>query len=125
MPVGALHPCNGAGCRQLVAHGERWCPACKTEHGRADRRRRGDARTERGYDWRWRRYREAFLKRHPLCVLCAAGTPPRTTAAAVVDHVKAHRGDERLFWDPANHRAVCRPCHDARVDEGDFGRRGP
>ncbi len=43
-------------------------------------------------------------------------------AATVVDHVKAHKGDQQLFWDETNHRAVCKPHHDARTDEGDFGR---
>lgn len=118
MPKGALHPCNGAGCRTLVEHGERWCEACRLEHQRTDRARRGDARTDRGYDSRWRRYRLAYLKAHPLCVECA----PRVVAATVVDHIKAHKGNHQLFWDPKNHRAVCKPCHDRRVDEGDFGR---
>jgi 5-methylcytosine-specific restriction protein A len=61
-----------------------------------------------------------YLREHPLCVVC--GAEDRTEAATVVDHIVAHKGDERLFWDAANHRAVCRRHHDERVDEGDFGR---
>lgn len=30
----------------------------------------------------------------------------------VCDHVKPHRGDERLFWDEANLQTLCKPCHD-------------
>lgn len=74
----------------------------------------------RGYDAQWRTYRRRYLAEHPLCVLCLA--VGRTVASTVVDHEKAHKGDPHLFWDPENHRAVCKPCHDARVDEGDFGR---
>jgi 5-methylcytosine-specific restriction enzyme A len=127
MPEGALHQCNGAGCRTLVPYRERWCPACKAEHQRADTARRGDARTERGYDWRWRRYREAFLKRHPLCSECQR--QGRTTAARVVDHIRPHKGDQALFWDPKNHQSLCDytspwNCHGRKtaLEDGGFGR---
>ena len=46
----------------------------------------------------------------------------RVTEATVVDHIVAHKGDKALFWNTDNHRALCRAHHDARVDEGDFGR---
>lgn len=128
MPPGSLHPCNGAACRALVPHGQRWCETCAKAKGAEDRERRGSAR-ERGYDSRWERYRRTYLEAHPLCVECASGvplpggvTPRAVTPATVVDHIKAHKGDHRLFWAPANHRAVCKPHHDARTDEGDFGR---
>jgi 5-methylcytosine-specific restriction protein A len=69
------------------------------------------------------------LLRHPLCAECAAGVPftdgtvvVRVTPATVVDHIRDHKGDLTLFWDPKNHRAVCRKHHDQRVDAGDFGR---
>ena len=32
--------------------------------------------------------------------------------ASVVDHVTPHQGDQRLFWDEANHQSLCKPCHD-------------
>jgi 5-methylcytosine-specific restriction protein A len=119
MPQAAMHVCSGAGCRKAIPHGERYCPGCRAEYDRNDRARRGSAR-ERGYDARWERYRAAYLCRHPLCVECAAAG--RVRAASVVDHVRDHKGDTALFWDPANHRALCKPCHDRRVDAGDFGR---
>ena len=121
MPTAPMHVCAGPGCRTAIPSGDRWCPSCRAEHNRNDRERRGSAR-ERLYDARWERYRRAYLSQHPLCVECAAAG--RTTPATVVDHVRAHKGDLALFWDPANHRALCRRCHDARVDEGDFGRGG-
>ena len=65
----------------------------------------------RGYGHRWRCYREGYLRKHPLCVLCQQ--LGRVTAASVVDHRIPHRGDETLFWDEANHQALCRPCHDS------------
>lgn len=66
---------------------------------------------QRGYDDRWRKARLAFLKAHPLCAMCEERG--RTTAATVVDHVKPHKGDARLFWDRDNWQPLCKPCHDS------------
>lgn len=64
------------------------------------------------YGRRWRRRREAFLARaeNALCRFCAADG--KVEPATVVDHVRPHRGDERLFWDEANWQPLCQPCHD-------------
>lgn len=32
--------------------------------------------------------------------------------SAIVDHITPHRGDWRLFIDPANLQALCKQCHD-------------
>ncbi|AWV07218.1 HNH endonuclease signature motif containing protein [Marilutibacter maris] len=64
----------------------------------------------RGYGYRWQQYRLRFLAEHPLCVMCQA--EGRVTAATIVDHKQPHRGDERLFWEPTNHQALCKPHHD-------------
>lgn len=105
MPTRPPHPCPTCGTPTTA----RTCPA----HRRA-------SSAARLYGARWQRYRVAYLQRHPLCVLCRARGV--TTAATVVDHITTHRGDPVLFWAPTNHRAVCAPCHNQRVDEGDFGR---
>jgi 5-methylcytosine-specific restriction enzyme A len=41
----------------------------------------------------------------------------------VVDHITPHRGDERLFWDTANHQAMAKRCHDPKTarEDGGFG----
>jgi 5-methylcytosine-specific restriction protein A len=121
MALAAPHPCNHPGCAALVPMGTPNCPVHTRARHREDRARRGSS-TERGYDARWRAYRLRYLAQHPLCVQCAAEPKPRITPSTVVDHIKAHKGDPKLFWDPTNHRAVCKPHHDERVDEGDFGR---
>lgn len=126
MPFAAPRPCATPGCPELV-RGRSRCDACEVKAGAEDRARRGSA-AERGYDARWQKYRLGFLAQHPLCVECAVSGPPggdgkpRVVPATVVDHIKAHKGDQILFWDPKNHRGVCKPHHDARTDEGDFGR---
>jgi 5-methylcytosine-specific restriction protein A len=118
MPTLPPHACAKPGCPEKVPHGRARCPT----HERAKERGRGSA-AARGYGRDWQRYRARYLLDHPLCVLCAAAGG--VTPATVVDHVVAHKSDEQLFWDPENHRAVCKPHHDARVDEGDFGRVSP
>jgi 5-methylcytosine-specific restriction protein A len=68
--------------------------------------------TVRGYNARWKRYRVVFLARHPLCndphARHAVG---EVVPSTVVDHIMPHRGDTTLFWDKANHQALCAGCH--------------
>lgn len=39
----------------------------------------------------------------------------RYVRATVVDHIKPHRGDQRLFWDEDNWQALCKECHDRKT----------
>lgn len=75
---------------------------------RADRRKTA----ERGYGARWQRERKAFLSQpeNVLCVMCKA--EGRITAATVVDHKVAHKGDADLMWDQGNWQALCKSHHD-------------
>lgn len=66
---------------------------------------------KRGYNARWRKARLAHLSIEPFCRLCKS--QGRIVAAAVVDHIVAHRGDEELFWDPDNWQSLCKRCHDS------------
>jgi 5-methylcytosine-specific restriction endonuclease McrA len=76
---------------------------------------RGDKRSssERGYTWAWTKARNAYLRVHPLCVMCQAMKPPRVTLANVVDHVIPHQGNEVLMWDESNWQALCAPHHNS------------
>jgi 5-methylcytosine-specific restriction endonuclease McrA len=67
------------------------------------------SREERGYDYRWRKYRVGFLQANPLCVMCKA--EGLVTAATVVDHIVPHQGDQALFWDQSNHQPLCASHH--------------
>jgi 5-methylcytosine-specific restriction protein A len=87
---------------------------------KAEMERQRPSAARRGYGPRWRRARAAYLRRHPLCVSCAAAG--RLEPATVVDHVVPHRGDAILFWDRANWQSMCKPCHDAKTArEGRWG----
>lgn len=62
---------------------------------------------------RWRGpqgLRTLHLRAHPLCCMCEARG--RVTAAAVVDHIKPHKGDPDLFFDPGNVQSLCSDHHD-------------
>lgn len=39
--------------------------------------------------------------------------------ATVVDHIKPHRGDNKLFWDKSNWQSLCKSCHDKKTGRFD------
>ena len=56
----------------------------------------------------WRKYREAWLRRHPLCVECG-------DVAQMVDHIQPVRLNPlRDFYDDTNHASMCHRCHNAK-----------
>lgn len=123
MPLAAPRPCTYPGCGALVRDGSGRCDRHRQQLQREQDARRGSA-AKRGYGWRWRNYRVRFLREHALCECpeCDAGRK-RVTPAEVVDHIIPHRGDERLFWDPKNHQALSKRCHDRKTarEDGGFG----
>ena len=72
---------------------------------------------ERGYGYRWQKYRVLYLARNPICVHCiekaANGScQTRVAAATDVDHIVKIQGrDDPLFWVMSNHQALCHRCH--------------
>lgn len=92
-------------CGAVVPYGTRCSCQIQRDQARKQKsdRRRPTAR-QRGYDATWEKDRAAFLKANPSCVHCGA---PST----IVDHIKPHRGDRRLFLAPSNRQALCTTCH--------------
>ena len=74
----------------------------------------------RGYDSKWEKARAAYLAEHPLCVMCEARG--RVEPATVVDHIIAHQGDLKLFWDRKNWQGLCDHDHNSRKQQ--LERRG-
>ena len=68
--------------------------------------------SERGYGTAWRKVRNDYLSRHPLCVMCLADGG-HIKAANVVDHVIPHRGDKELFWNEDNLQSLCLSHHNS------------
>jgi 5-methylcytosine-specific restriction protein A len=88
----------------------------KVQSSEAKRHGTNDARAnanDRGYGYRWRRFREQYLFQNPLCVHCQASGIH--TPANEVDHIKPHRGDSVLFWDIENLQPLCKSCHSKKT----------
>ena len=98
---------------------------CQHEQQRqASRQRANDAArgtpAERGYTSKWAKESKIWLAAlgAPLCA-CGCGR-----AADMVDHIRAPKGDMRLFWDRTNwqpYNGLCNRRKNIRC-EGGFGR---
>jgi 5-methylcytosine-specific restriction enzyme A len=129
MPQLPLKPCRVPRCAELVRP-----PATKcVSHARLEMRATASkfnaahgSPAKRGYDRKWTRYRKVYLAYHPFCV-----DPRRIHGPLVpseeVDHIIPHCGDMILFWDPANHQALCTTCHSRKTarEDGGFGNPYP
>lgn len=73
--------------------------------------RSGKNSHQRGYTYKWQKYREKFLFENPLCLYCERKSI--VTVATVVDHIIPHKGDQKLFWSTNNHQPLCKRCHDS------------
>lgn len=109
-----LKPCNKVGCNKLNNNSNGYCDEHKQNRQTA---------TQRGYTYKWTKYRKSFLCNNPLCQECLKQN--RYTLANVVDHIIPHKGDMVLFWDTNNHQALCKKCHDTKTarEDGGFGNK--
>ena len=71
---------------------------------------------------RWRRLRERQLAKYPMCQCphCKGKKLP----ANVVDHIKPHRGDTQLLWNPDNLQSMAATCHNAMKQSYEKGGQG-
>ena len=71
----------------------------------------------------WKQYSRAFLLAHPVCCDPFGRHRDRFVPATCTGHRTAHKGDMRLFSDPANHMPLCVSCnaHMCATYEGGFG----
>ncbi len=70
----------------------------------------GASSTKRGYGRQHRKLREQLLQQEPLCRLCRAKSPPRTTAATIADHIVGIANGGAVH-DITNMQPVCADCH--------------
>lgn len=70
---------------------------------------------------RWGRLRSAQLSLQPLCEFCLR--TETVTAAEVVDHIQAHKGDTALFHDASNLQSLCKHHHDSAKQSMERGRK--
>jgi 5-methylcytosine-specific restriction protein A len=79
-----------------------------------------ESRHKRGLGGSHHRARKELLAQEPLCRLCLAKNPPRTTVATIADHIipRAKGGS----GDISNLQPVCARCHDEKT-RADLGWR--
>jgi len=75
------------------------------------------------YGHRWRKLRDAFLAKSPLCQCEANNGAGCGYPATVVDHKIPHKGDLALFYAWTNLEALAKACHDRKTAtlDGGFG----
>jgi 5-methylcytosine-specific restriction protein A len=112
MPERPLWPCLQPGCDKLVKKG--YC----SDHDKERHRERREANAST-YTYRWQKYSERYLRRHPLCVICSR--PDAPVIATDVDHIEPAKENEARFWDPENHQALCHSCHSKKTSKENPG----
>lgn len=99
-------PCGGS-----ITNGR--CDRCsktkRTKHNRTTR--------ERGYGYDWQKFRDTYLREHPLCMDCLA--EGKVEPATEVHHRVKIRHDAELRLEPTNCMALCDDCHNVRSAKGE------
>lgn len=109
MPYAAARQCLTPGCPHLAVKGGR-CPECTQARTKARYEREGTDE-QRGYGWRWEKWRGAILADEPLCRACKA--EGRVVLATDVDHiVPKSRGGTDVR---SNLQPLCHECHSRKT----------
>ena len=121
MPKAALRPCRYPGCPELVERGY-----CAEHADRVSEMRKGstvrDPEVQRLYNLRrWKRMREAQLRKQPWCEACLSDNI--YTPAVHVHHVQRHGGDIAIFL-TSPLQSLCHSCHSRITVEETRGKGG-
>lgn len=108
MPLKPKSLCKHVGCQRLAGN-----------NGYCDKHKAPQKKKEfhNLYDAVWRRERKAFLAEHSWCIECLRFDV--YIPATVVDHIKPHRGNIKLFWDRNNWQPMCKRHHDQKTARGE------
>lgn len=105
MPYKAKKPCKYIGCPELTAY--KYCDKHKKMLDREYNKHRRDPDTYKRYGRKWRRIRDSYIARYPLCERCKESG--RLTPAEEVHHVKP-LSDGGTHTE-SNLMSLCTPCH--------------
>ena len=126
MPTKAARYC--AKCNQFAVR-RGLCERHAKERDLAESQRRDNRWLYLYHDQRWcgpHGLRAQQLAKEPLCRTCRELGFPwgiQAATATVADHIKPHKGNVALFFDPSNLQSQCKRHHDIKtLDEGAFGR---
>jgi len=108
MPFSASRPCRHIGCPHVTQDPSGFCQNHRHEY--FEYRKRKDAErpnsAKRGYGYAWKKARESWLRRNPLCVWCGK-------IATIVDH-KIPIKDGGPLLDERNFQSMCFNCHEIK-----------
>ena len=102
-------------CRHPTCSNTEPCPEHTDQRRKEYEKNRGPAH-ERGYDHQWRRVRQRYLSKHPMCEDCLERGD--VTEAVDVHHKVPVKVDRGMRLDFSNLRALCRSCHRKREASG-------
>lgn len=122
-----LKPCRRAGCAELVRGGG-YCAKHQIKTAQVRRSVQEERKSSAAYhnlyfSRRWRELRASQLLAEPFCRECAK--IGERTRATDVDHIKPHKGDKRIFFDPSNLQSLCHSCHSRKTMAERTGRVPP
>jgi 5-methylcytosine-specific restriction protein A len=106
MPLAPLKPCAYPGCPATIREG-RYCPAHKTKANREYDRNHRRPDHSKIYGWRWRKIRDLYLSKHPLCEECLKQNKYIPTDE--VHHIRSV--DDGGSHDEENLISLCQSCH--------------
>lgn len=106
MPLAPQKPCAYPGCPNVIREG-RYCAVHKTKANREYDRRFRSPDHNKHYDYRWRKIRNLYLSKHPLCEECLKHD--RFVPADEIHHIRPV--DQGGTHDDDNLVALCQSCH--------------
>ncbi len=98
---------------------ETYCKKCKITPKDKKKKYVKDPKVKRWLNSsKYKKARLEFIYKNPFCN--SVGCNKLTE---ILDHIKAHCGNERLFWDENNWQPKCKSCHDRKTatHDGGFG----
>jgi len=104
--------CNYPTCSKLLSEGGYCSKHLQQSPSKIADDNRGNSNA-RGYDYRWRQFRESYLREHPLCADCAA--KGIVTVATEIHHIQKLALHPELKYDDDNLLCLCHRCHSVRT----------
>lgn len=105
-----LHPCNFTGCPELIET-EGYCETHRKHMNKQRDIYRGTP-AQRGYDYKWTKFRSRYLAKHPLCMDCEERD--EVSLATEVHHERSILEYPELKYAESNLKALCETCHARR-----------
>ena len=106
MPLLPKKPCAYPGCPATIREG-RYCPTHKTKAGREYNKYQRSPDHNKIYGRRWRKIRELYISKHPLCEHCLEAG--RYVPVDEVHHIRPV--DDGGTHAEDNLVSLCKSCH--------------